>query len=210
MTPRALKIALVASLTLNVFALGAVGGAAIMRHRMVEQRARPPMGNPLMRVAEQLPEDVRGQFIARVREQAVAGRAQMTVARQARTEAANALAAPQYDPAVTAAALARARTADDTMRAALENSVVDFARDLKVEERKVLAEGLRPKNRDRDRDRDRRDGRDDRGGRDDGHRGRDGGGRERRDGEQRGPSAPFAPASAPAGSTAPDKSQIPY
>ena len=169
MTSRALKIALVVSLTANVFIVGAVGGAIAMRHRMIEQRARPPMGNPLMRIAEQLPKDVGARYIARVREQSQASRPQMMEARAARTEAAKALTAAQYDPAAVSAALARARAADDATRAALENAVVEFARTLKPEERRVIAQSLRG-GRDRDRDRDR--GRDHDRGRD-GDRGRD-------------------------------------
>lgn len=157
MTSRALKIALVASLTANVFIVGAVGGAIAMRHRMMEQRAKPPMGNPLMRIAQQLPKDVGVRYIARVREQSQASRPQMMEARAARTEAAKVLAAPQYDPAAASVALARARAADDATRAALENAVVDFARTLKPEERRVIAQSLRggrDKDHDRDRDRD--------------------------------------------------------
>lgn len=144
MTPRTLTIALVASLTLNVFVIGAVGGAAVMRHRVMEERARPTkMGNPLMRVAERLPQDVRARYVARMRQEGAVVWPRMKEARAARAEAAAALSAESYDPASVSAALDRARSAEAATRASLENAVVDFARDLKPEERAVIASALR-------------------------------------------------------------------
>ena len=144
MTPRTLTIALVASLTLNVFVIAAVGGAAVMRHRVIEERGRPgKMGNPLMRVAERLPAEVRGRYIARLRQEGAAVRPRMKAARAARAEAAKALAADPYDPVAVTAALDRARSEEAATRATLENAVVDFARDLKPAERAVIAQALR-------------------------------------------------------------------
>jgi uncharacterized membrane protein len=67
----------------------------------------------------------------------------MKEARAARVQAADALAADPYDPAAVSAALDRARTAEAATRASLENAVVDFAGDLKPEERAVIAKALR-------------------------------------------------------------------
>ena len=143
MNSRGLTIALVVSLVVNVFVIGAVGGAIGMRQRVVEQRGRPAGGNPLMRVAERLPEDVRGRYVAAMRGQAQANRHKMIQAREARAEAMRAFADEPYDAAAAAAALARARVAEDAMRATLETTVVEFAKDLGPAERKVIAQGLR-------------------------------------------------------------------
>ena len=144
MTPRTLAAALVVSLTLNVFVVAAVGGAVVMRHhRMAEERARSPkMGNPIMRIAERLPEDVRARYMARLRQDGAAVRPRMKAARAARAEAAKALAADPYDPSAVTAALDRARSEEAATRATLENTVVDFARDLKPEERALIAQAL--------------------------------------------------------------------
>src|SRR5690349_10494279 len=110
MSQRTLTIALVVSLVVNVFVIGAIAGAFGMRHRMEEERRSPPSrGNPIMRVSERLPEDLRARYIARMRAEGQNARPKMEEARQARGEAIKALSAKDYDPAAAAAALARAR-----------------------------------------------------------------------------------------------------
>jgi uncharacterized membrane protein len=167
MNQRALTIALVVSLVVNVFVIGAIVGAFGMRHRMEEQRMRPPSGNPIMRVTERLPEDLRARYVARMRAEGQNNRAKMQEARTARKEAFEALTAEPYDPAAAAEALARAREAELATRASLEGAVVDFSRNLDQEQRRLIAEALRGPDR-----RGPRDGR--RGDRDGGFDGRRG------------------------------------
>ena len=144
MTPRTLTIALIASVTLNVFILSAVGGAAVMHHRAKDERGRHvKMGNPLVRIAERLPDDVRARYIARMRQEGGAVKPRLKAARAARTEAAEALGREPYDPAAVSAALGRARSEEAASRASLENAIIDFARELKPEERAIIADALR-------------------------------------------------------------------
>jgi uncharacterized membrane protein len=63
-------------------------------------------------------------------------------ARESRQEVLRLLAAPQFDSAAMAAALARTREADTALRARVEASVVDFAKTLPPEDRQKLANGL--------------------------------------------------------------------
>ena len=52
------------------------------------------------------------------------------------------LAAPQYDRAGVAAALARTRDNDAQVRARVETSIVEFASTLSAADREILARGL--------------------------------------------------------------------
>jgi uncharacterized membrane protein len=144
MKPRTLTIALIASLTINVFLLSAVGAGAVMRYRAMEERGRHmKMGNPLFRVGERLPHDVRDRYIARMRQEGAAAWPRLKEARAARAEAAKAMAADPYDPAAVSAALARARVEEAATRATLESAVVDFARDIGPKDRAIIADALR-------------------------------------------------------------------
>jgi uncharacterized membrane protein len=136
------KIALAASLTLNVFVVGAVAGAIGMRARMEAPRPAP-LGNPLMRAGDQLSPTQQQAYRARLRAEGATTRPLLQEARQARLDAANLFSQPQFDPAAAAAALAKARTADTAAREKLEGAVVDFATTLGPDERSKLAQGLR-------------------------------------------------------------------
>ena len=142
MSQRTLSIALIVSLVVNVFVIGAVIGAFGMRMRYEEQRREPPRA-PLMRMSEQLPEDVRNRYMAVMRAQGQANRPKMEQVRQARADAMKAFAAEPYDPKAAADALARARALEMETRAAVETTVVEFAKELKPEERKIIGQSLR-------------------------------------------------------------------
>ncbi len=145
MNSRALAIALGVSLVVNVFVVGAIVGAIGMNHRITEKRAQPRQfaGNPILRVSERLPKDVGERYLAAMRAQGEGSRAKMAEMRQARGDAMRALSAPDYDAKAAADALARARTAEGEMRAALETTVVEFAKDLPQDQRAVIAQSLR-------------------------------------------------------------------
>lgn len=145
MNNRWLAIGLAISLILNVFIVGALAGAVGQRMRM-DRPHRPPMmpaGNPLMRAGAGLPEDVREAYFKRMREEGAASRPYMQEARAARAEAADVFAAPTFDKAAAAAALAKSRAAETAARERLEAAVVDFAAALPPEQRQELAQGLR-------------------------------------------------------------------
>ena len=142
MNGKGLAIALAASLALNIFVLGAVAGAYGTRVRTEQQRAAPG-GNPMMRAGDRLPEGPREAYRLRLREQSQATQPLLREAREARMDAARALAADKFDAAAVTAAFARARTADLQARERLEASVVQFAAGLSTDERRALAQGLR-------------------------------------------------------------------
>jgi uncharacterized membrane protein len=144
MSQRSLTIALIVSLVVNVFVIGAVVGAFGMRHKVETESMRPPRsGNPIMRVTEQLPEDLRARYMARMRAEGQNNRAKMAEARAARGEAMQAMSAETYDPAAAAAALARAREAEMVTRTSIEGAIVDFSRNLTQEQRRLIAQSLR-------------------------------------------------------------------
>ena len=142
MSSRSLKIALAASVTLNVFVLGAVFGAVGARVRIDPQRP-PAAGNPLMRAGDHLEPAHREAFRARLRAEGQASRPVFEEGRSARREAAQIFAQQQFDPQAASAALARARQAEFTARERLDAAVIDFAAGLPQEQRRLLAEGLR-------------------------------------------------------------------
>lgn len=139
-----IKIALACSLAVNLFMVGAVAGAAFQRHRTVEMRGGPVQGgNPLMRVGESLPDAQRQAFRTQMRQAGLANRPLLETNRAARDKVAEVFAAPTFDAAAASAALAASREAETAARAQLEGAVVQFAQGLSVEDRKILAEGLR-------------------------------------------------------------------
>lgn len=142
MSGSTLKVALAASLALNIFVLGAVAGAYGTRMRAEQQRVAPG-GNPLMRAGDQLPEGQREAFRQRLRQQGQLTQPLSREAREARLEAARALGASDFDAAAVSAAFVRARVADIQAREKLETAVVEFAAGLAPAERRRLAEGLR-------------------------------------------------------------------
>lgn len=142
MSQRTLSIALIVSLVVNVFVIGAIVGAFGMRMRVEEQRRQPPRA-AIMRMSEQLPEDVRNRYMAAMRAQGQANRPKMELVRQARADAMRAFAAEPFDAKAASDALARARTAETETRAALETTIVEFAKGLAPEERRIIGQSLR-------------------------------------------------------------------
>ena len=137
------KIALAASLAVNLFVIGAVAGAAFQGHRAVAMRAGMGPGNPLMRVGERLPEAERQAFLQQIRQAGRANRLLLETNRAARDKVAEVFAAPTFDAAAASTALAASRDAETGARTALENAVVEFAKGLNADDRRILAEGLR-------------------------------------------------------------------
>ena len=109
MTSSKLKVALAASLALNLFIVGAVAGAAGMQARLskkVPESSTRGNASALMRAAEVLPEGKREQYHARLKAEGEKAQADFRAARAARVKASALIAAPNYDQSRIAALLA--------------------------------------------------------------------------------------------------------
>jgi uncharacterized membrane protein len=136
MSGRGLTIALVASAALNVFIIGAVAGLWVT-HGFPD--GGPP---PLHAAADRLNPTDRAALQQVMHDQMEANGPVLLDARKARREARQLMLAQPFDPAATAAALARARADDQQIRAQFETAVVNFAATLSPQERAVLSTGL--------------------------------------------------------------------
>lgn len=141
MSPRALTIALVVSLVVNVFVIGAVAGV-LLTHGAPPWAKSPPRPNPLMAAAANLdPADrdaLRALMIDEVQRQAPT----RIDAMMARRQAVALMRAPTFDRAAAGAALDRARADDMAVRQKLENTLLDFAAKLDARSRIALSDGM--------------------------------------------------------------------
>ncbi|SMG56479.1 periplasmic heavy metal sensor [Paraburkholderia susongensis] len=144
MNGRSWKFALLGSVMLNVFLLGAIAGGAYQwfaahgagQPAVAQQRA-------LRFAAEPLPAERQQAFIEGLKNARREGRQYAREGREGRREVLRLLAAPQFDRAALDAALARTRAADSSLRALVEASVADFAATLSPEERVEFADSLK-------------------------------------------------------------------
>jgi len=125
-----------ASLVLNVFLIGAVAGGA----GWLIGRSNP--GYSLESAGGRLPADDRKAFRQALREVRRELRQVILDGQQARRDAAALLQQPTLDANALAAALERARNADATIRARLEQRIVEFAAASSPQDRSLLAEAL--------------------------------------------------------------------
>ena len=136
-----LRVALAISVILNLFALGAVGGAlAVWSH--VGRHPAAVRGRPLMTAADALPPADGAHYRALMQATLLQNRPLMRTARENRSTAASLFVQPSFDTAAAGAALARARDADFQLRTRFETAVIDFAKDLPQTERAALVQGL--------------------------------------------------------------------
>ena len=138
MSGGSLKVALAASLVVNVFALGALGGLAYAR-----LRPGPARGSVMTQAAAALGPAEQVAFRRMLRDRLVQDRPLIRDSRQARRRAMDQLAAPAFDPAAVAASLAQARSDDTAVRAHVEEGVARFAAGLSPAERAAFADGFR-------------------------------------------------------------------
>ncbi|MGF6788689.1 periplasmic heavy metal sensor [Paraburkholderia sp. 35.1] len=145
MNGRSWKFALLGSVVLNVFLLGAIAGGAYQW--FAAHGANPPAAaqdrRALRFAAEPLSPQQRQAFIDGLKSARRDGRQYARDAREGRREVLRLLAAPKFDRAALDAALARTRAADVSLRAMVEASVADFAATLTPEERVEFAESLK-------------------------------------------------------------------
>lgn len=142
-SPRALTLALIASVALNLFVIGAVVGGVVVGHRLREAApasARPRQ--PLWAAADALPAEHRRAYRQMLRGEAMGVGDQLRQARRARREAWTQLGADPLDRPAVARRLSEARALEMTARGGVEDRIVDFAADLPPAERAALAQGL--------------------------------------------------------------------
>jgi uncharacterized membrane protein len=162
MSPRTLKIALVTSVALNLFSIGAVVGGFAIAHRL-HGTPGPAMGmgtGPLWSAADGLPQAQREAYRRRLQEQSTGLRDQVHAARQARRQAWLGLTQEPLNANKVSASLAEARALETKARSNVEEAIVAFAASLPAQERAELAKGLTrpgPKARLEDRRMHRRD-----------------------------------------------------
>lgn len=146
MNPPSFKRWLLASLVLNIFLVGGVAGAAWRwwsAERTVATAAAPsPAQRGLRFAAEELPDAQRRAYGQGLREARRDAAISIRTSRESRQEVLRLMAAPQFDRAATAAALARVREADTASRTRVETAVLDFASTLSPADRVKLTHGL--------------------------------------------------------------------
>lgn len=139
MTDRRSRLWLIVSLALNALLVGAVIGGGWMVTRGQDR----PAATGLRAAGAGLSAGQQPRFRAMLVATRQGARPLARQARRARADAAAVLVAPTYDAAALAAALARARAADFTLRQQRENAVARFAGTLSLDDRRALAAGLR-------------------------------------------------------------------
>lgn len=156
MNSRGLKIALAASVALNVFA--AAGAVAAWSHlRSVETRSeevrRAPRGEHVLAVVDELEPASRERVKEAMRTAALAARPDFEEARSTRRQAVDLARGETFDPAAANALLRRSREAELRGRERLETESVAILETLAPAERQSLAAILqrhRQKRRDGD------------------------------------------------------------
>jgi uncharacterized membrane protein len=131
------RVPLIVSVALNVFLLGGFVGGAVWF-----QMSKPVPGGSLQAVGEKLPQAELDAFHQALRSVRQHEHQAIVESQQARRDAADLLQQPTLDTAALTAALERARTADVTVRAKLEQRIVEFAAASSPGVRLLLAEGL--------------------------------------------------------------------
>ncbi|MBP7649180.1 MAG: periplasmic heavy metal sensor [Phenylobacterium sp.] len=139
---RTLTLALVASVALNLFVIGAVVGAVVLGHRAREVHGADSPRQPLWRAADTLRPEHQRAYRQLLRGEAGRVGGQMRQARQARREAWNDLGGEPLDGPAISRRLTEARALEMTARGGVEDRIVAFAATLPPAERAELAKGL--------------------------------------------------------------------
>lgn len=138
-----LKIALGVSLALNLAVAGFLAGAAYNSFRAAEEGKHITAAGPTVwALSEQLGAEDRAVLQAVLRNQGESLGPTLAEVRQARREAITKLAAPQYDGAGVASALARARAGETKARAQVDAALLELMPKLKSEDRATIADAV--------------------------------------------------------------------
>ncbi|HYC75286.1 periplasmic heavy metal sensor [Brevundimonas sp.] len=163
MNARTLKIALAASVALNLFAVAAgatllVGRAGV--ERRIESQHRSPRTHPFMTVVEGLDPEVRDQVREALRASARAARPDFEETRSKRRQATALVRSADFDPAEVSALLEQSRAAELRGRARIEADAVALLATLEPDDRAALSEILTRRGRTVVRDKGERKARD--------------------------------------------------
>jgi len=140
---RSTTLLLTASLLINIFALGALGGGLFMLLRPDAFKSHLLSAHrPLREAGAELPLPDRQRFIHTLRAALRDGRALTHAAQDNRAAAAALFEQPHFDEQAANAALAQARDADFQLRTRLEESIIHFAATLPDDERATFAQAL--------------------------------------------------------------------
>lgn len=141
MAGRTVKVALVASVALNVLLLA--GGTALWmtarEANRAEQSIKATRSETIMELVRTRSPEVAGKIEERLREVALTARPDFQEARAARREAIALTASDNFDPTVVAGLLEQSRASEMRGRARLEAGAVDILADQKAEDRKALS-----------------------------------------------------------------------
>lgn len=155
MSPKTLKIALAASVALNLFAAAAVTTLFVTRAQVedrVEAQHRPARTRSPMRLIDQLDPAVRERVRDTLRASALAARPDFEEARLKRRQAVEMVRAGDFDAARTRGLLDESRTAELRGRARLEADAVALLATLEPDDRQALSEILTRRGRAAGRD----------------------------------------------------------
>lgn len=141
MASRRIKLALVASVALNVFLVA--GGTAVWitarEAREAERMTRTTRTDTLMEMVNTRSPEVARAMEVRLRDVAMAARPDFQEARAARREAIALTASDDFDAVVVAGLLEQSRASEMRGRARLESGSLEILNDQKPEDRKALA-----------------------------------------------------------------------
>jgi uncharacterized membrane protein len=140
MSSRTLKVALIASLVLNLFLIGAGISAGIMLRQTLRDRT---LATPLFVAARTLDPQTQARLRDHMRANALKAAPDFMEAREARRKAAALAAAPNFDQNAVMAELERADKAADRGRDKLQGAVLSFMKDLPAADRATLAPALK-------------------------------------------------------------------
>jgi uncharacterized membrane protein len=146
MTPRAVWIALFASLAFNVFALGAFVGLRLAEAHAPIREGEPAASargrNPLAEAVRALPPEAQIAWRAQNRTFMETAGPEIRESRRLTREALRGLGAEPFDPTAATAALQRARDAERDSRSAMDRRLIAFTAHLPPEDRRAFAEAL--------------------------------------------------------------------
>lgn len=156
MSPRTLKLALIGSVALNLFAVAA-GATLLVTRAQVEDRVeaqhRPARAGSPMRLVDQLDPAVRGRVRDALRASALAARPDFEEARLKRRQAVEMGRSATFDSVRARALLEESRNAEIRGRARLEADAVALLATLEPDDRRALSEILTRRGRAAGRDR---------------------------------------------------------
>ena len=149
MTSRGLKIALAASVALNIFAVASAATLWVAREHIVKgvsEVRQTPRREPWSVLVAQIRPEAQEQVKASLRARAMEARPDFEQSRNARREAIRMTQGDDFSPVEVAALLERSRASELQGRAHLETGAVEVLASLSAEDRKILAPILSRKN----------------------------------------------------------------